>query len=380
MTDNLPDDQLTQAARAFFPDATTITPLPGHADLVRVEAASGEWRVRRWPADVAPERIRFIHDLLDAAASASLLFTPRLHRTPDGALVRLDDRAFDATSWLPGRTAVRHQPSVGSIGESLHVPAPMSRATQADLTARVAELHAALVPLSHRADAPAVTLHGIEHAVRASWQTNRERLRPVATRTPLVQRWLRTAERALPAAEQVLSGASSAFHERQVVGHFGLWPAHVIVRRSAGEERVAGLIDFARAAVGPPVLDLAQAVTRFGGWSPESVEQVTGAYSAVTDLPPEDRRLLPAVAALDLTAEIGRLLTATFATERPDAAPAPSSLRAGMDTLLTSLEAATAALIRLEGPDRPPRRQWVPGRRKPPATKPVRRDRRRKNR
>ncbi|MGH2601799.1 MAG: phosphotransferase, partial [Dehalococcoidia bacterium] len=221
---------------------------------------------------------------------------------------------------------------------------------------------------------------GIERAVLANWQAYRERLRPVATRTPVVQRWLRTAERALPAAGHVLSGASSAFHERQVTGHFGLWPAHVIVHRASGEERIEGLIDFTQAAIGPPVLDLAQLVTRFSGWSADAIEFVTGAYSAVAALPPEDRRLLPAVAALDLTAEVGRLLTATYATPRPDAFPAPSALRAGVDTLMTSLEGATAALIRLEGPDRPARRQWVPGRRKPSPSKPERRDRPRKNR
>jgi Ser/Thr protein kinase RdoA (MazF antagonist) len=381
MTDQSPDIQLQQAASVFFPEAASIVAVPGHANLVRVEAPSGEWRVRQWPVSTAPERIQFVHAVLDTAAQAGLAFTPRLHHAAKGSLLHLEGRSFDATSWIPGRPAGRYQQAESSAGELPHVPASLSQPTLAVLTARVAELHEALRPAASRPDAPRVTIQGIERAVHAAWQSQRDRLRPVAARTPMVQRWLRTAERGLPVAEEALAGTSVDFARREVVGHFGLWPAHVILRRTAGEEQIAGLIDFSQAAAGPPVLDLAQVATRFANWSADTVELVTGAYSGVAALPPEDRRLFPAVAVLDLTAEVGRLLSAIYAGPDEGRGPAPVHLRSGADALLTSLEVATTALVRLQGPDRPPRRQWVPGpRKKPKKSQPPRREQPRRDR
>lgn len=115
--------------------------------------------------------------------------------------------------------------------------------------------------------------------------------------------------------------------------HLGLWPAHVLI----ADGELSGLLGWERVAAGSPLLDLAQAILRLQSWSDESVESALGAYGDVRELAPEERRLLPAVAALDAVATTGRLLEQTYVnqeTTRP-----PSALRAAIDRMLRSMTA-----------------------------------------
>jgi Ser/Thr protein kinase RdoA (MazF antagonist) len=360
MTEAAINNEMRQAATTFFPKASAVVAVPNDDALVRVETAAGEFRVRRWPAPIAPERIRFVHHLLTTAADAGLDFVPVLHPLPDGsALLRLGPHNYDATTWISGRTPERREAPIGADGRPILLPAPLATATHADLTRRVAQLHEATAPLAARAGAPRVTVQSVFQAVQSAWQAHRTRLRPISPAHPIIQRWLRTGERAIPAAERAFAQYQPAEPGRLAPCHLNLWPAHVILGRREGQEQVVGLIDFAEAAIAVRLLDLAQVATRFSPWTDEIAELVTGAYSEVATLTPEERRLLPAMAALDLVAETGRLLTLAYAPARHADLPRSLTLRDGGESLTRSLENATAALYRSERPSKAPRRQWV---------------------
>jgi Ser/Thr protein kinase RdoA (MazF antagonist) len=360
MTEAAIDTEMRQAAAAFCPEASTIAVVPDHNDLVRVEMADRTFRVRRWPANVAPERIHFVHDLLRTAAEAGLDFVPALHPLPDGStLLRLGPHSYDATRWIPGRTPERREAPIGADGHSILLPAPLAMATHEDLTRRVAQLHEATIPLAARPGAPRVTIQSVFQAVQSAWQAHRARLRPIAPTHPIIQRWLRTGERAISGADRAFAQYQPAEPGRLVPCHLNLWPAHVILGRREGQEQVVGLIDFTEAAIAVRLLDLAQVATRFSPWTDEIAELVTGAYSEVMALTPEERRLLPAMAALDLVAETGRLLTLAYAPARHTGPDRSLTLRDGGEALTRSLENATAALYRSERPSKAPRRQWI---------------------
>jgi Ser/Thr protein kinase RdoA (MazF antagonist) len=181
--------------------------------------------------------------------------------------------------------------------------------------------------------------------VGQSWRLARHTLRPIAPTHPPVQRWLRLGEQLLPAAERAILEAN--LHQlRPVVAHAGLWPAHVLVERAT----VTGLLDFGAAVVTTPLLDVAQLVTRFAGWTAEHAELVLASYSGAFLLTPEERRTLPAMAALDLVVEAARLLRFGYAEVLPPASVQATAAKAGALAMLDSMEAVTGAVVRAAKP------------------------------
>jgi aminoglycoside phosphotransferase (APT) family kinase protein len=121
-------------------------------------------------------------------------------------------------------------------------------------------------------------------------------------------------------------------------------------------ERLSGLLGWERSAVGSPLLDIAQAVLRLQGWNDEAVEMALASYGEVRSLSPDERRLLPAVAALDAVASTGRLLEQTYssaASGRP-----PTAVRAAIDLMLKSLTALEKNLAALETVGKSKRTPW----------------------
>jgi aminoglycoside phosphotransferase (APT) family kinase protein len=192
-------------------------------------------------------------------------------------------------------------------------------------------------------------------AVRQGHERHLNALRTRARREPSIQRWLATGERLLASAEPIVREATQATQFPTSMLHLGLWPAHVLI---AGDS-VVGLLGWERAAAGSPLLDLAQAILRLQGWSDEAVEAAAGAYADVRLFSPDERRLLPAVAALDAVATTGRLLEQTYAvaeTARP-----PTALRAGIDTMLGSLSALERSLKAQSAVGKSKRTPWRRG-------------------
>lgn len=147
-----------------------------------------------------------------------------------------------------------------------------------------------------------------------------------------------------------LIDASDERERSASVLHLGLWPAHVLLDGDA----LTGLLGWERVAAGSPLLDLAQATLRLQGWTEDAVETVLGAYGEVRNLAPEERRLLPAVAALDAVATTGRLLEQTYAVA--GAGRPPTALRAGIEMMLRSMTALDRALNAPS--DKSRRRTW----------------------
>lgn len=353
---------LRDAALAFFPEATSIQPVPSSDDVARVEDGSGTWCVRRWPAGVPAARVRFVHAVLLEARRAGLRVVPDVAETSTGErrdVIASGGRLYDAQGWLPGRPIGRRVVETALSGARVNLPTTLPAAPLENLIETVARFHEATQSLAPRVEAPQAPLSAVAAAVSRAWSGHRGRLRAAASRNPPVQRWIRVSERALPAATAALESVPEQWTGMSVVGHHDLWPAHVLFSRRDEDERLTGLVDFTDLAAGSPLLDLAHLVGHFGGWSADAAEIVLGTYGAIRALTPEERRLLPAVVAIDLVAEAGWLLVVANEPRGRDEPPLSSALRTGAEALLASLEAVTPVVLRGEDKSVPGVRKWV---------------------
>jgi aminoglycoside phosphotransferase (APT) family kinase protein len=196
-------------------------------------------------------------------------------------------------------------------------------------------------------------------AVRQAHGRHLAALRARARREPAVQRWLATGERLMAAAEPIVLAAPEDLGPPSML-HLGLWPAHILLEGDA----LSGLLGWERVAAGSPLLDIAQATLRLQGWSDESVEVALGAYGEVRPLSPEERRLLPVVAALDAVATTGRLLEQTYAVD--ETARPPTAVRAAIDMMLRSMTALDRSLIAQAAVGKSKRTPWRRGPRPTP--------------
>lgn len=358
---------IRQAALAFFPDADAMTAYGD--DLLRVEHDGQIWKVRRWRSGATQERVRFVHRILTAGRSAGIETIPAAAKLADGSgsTVSINKRVFDAETWLPGAPLATIAQESGPDGEHVNLPV-LARPAPWELTIQaVAALHAATAEAAASRGAPQMPLLVIGEMTRRTWEYHRQQLRPLAPRFPIIQRWIRTAERAIFPALSAIEAAPDLASSTAIGGHQDLWPSHVLWLRGGrdgggGPARLGGIIDFAEAAASSPLVDLAHLVTHFGGWTADRAETAMGIYSEIRRLSPEERRLLPAVATLDVIAEAGWLLTIAFALPERAAQVASSQLTMGATALVESLEVVTPVLLRGDAPIKPIKRRWEPRR------------------
>jgi aminoglycoside phosphotransferase (APT) family kinase protein len=354
------DGALEETARAFFPTATQLASI-GNGELVRVEAGEATWVVRRWQAGASVGQVRFVHDLMRIVRTAGVEVVPEIATAPNGeAIVSRAGRIYDAQRWLPGAVRARQAPDRGPLGEHVNVPAVLPVAVQQTLIESVARVHLASMPLAQAQGAPSLPLAAMVRAVEGVWERARVRLRPAAPSRPIIQRWIRSGERALRVAANDLLDHPEVSQAVRVVGHHDLWPAHALVSRdeAGGGPRLTGLVDWTDAAAGSPLLDLAQLITHFGGWTAQTAEETIATYSAVFRLEPDERRMLPAVATLDLIAESAWLLSVAYGQPERDQPPS-TVLRDGVEEMVESLERAAEVASLGDRPRKPIRRQWV---------------------
>lgn len=339
------DPLLATALDTLLPGHEGEQPVGGRPFLVRLPYAGIDIRARRWPAGTVPERVAFVHRLQSVLAAAA----PGLAATPFAApgkppFLPLDGAVVDVQTWLPGRPASgRFNPALVD-GQTLHRPHAVDADDRRRTIAGVAELHARTQTLARDKTVPIASAGQIVRVVEHGWRDARSRLRPAARDFPPIQRWLRGSEQVLAAAEDALT-AGQLGERPLVVAHLDLWPAHVLL----DEDRIR-LLDFGAAVATTPLLDLAQLVTRFDGWTGERAESAIADYTDVRPLSPDERRLLPAVAALDLVIEAGRLLRLGYVDELPLGSNATSAARQGAIDMLNSLEAVTPAVVRAANP------------------------------
>jgi Ser/Thr protein kinase RdoA (MazF antagonist) len=336
-----PTDDLLQAAHAFFPDLTAADPIPGHSDLAKVTTPSGLRRIRRWPPTATETEIAFSREVMTTARDAGVSLVPALVDAPEPAphgWLRRDGRLYDAQAWLPGTPPARAEVDWPDAEDRIDLPVTLSPTLFSAVISAAATLHEATTVLAERRGAPAAPLSMLPSSVRQAHERHLSVLRARARREPSIQRWLATGERLLATADPIVWEATQEQRLPTSVLHLGLWPSHVLL---AGET-VTGLLGWEGVTTGSPLLDLAQAILRLQGWSDEAVELAVGVYADVRPLSPAERRLLPAVAALDAVATTGRLLEQTYVTA--ETARPPTALRAGIDTMLRSLTALERSL------------------------------------
>jgi aminoglycoside phosphotransferase (APT) family kinase protein len=361
-TDAVCEDFL-QAARVFFPDSTAVDAIPGHPDVVKIATPVSTGRVRRWPPGVLATDIAFSHEVMAAARNAGLSPVPRLVSSPtapDELSLRISGRHFDAQEWSPGTPPPRSEAAWPNPEDRIDIPVVLSPAAFSAVIAAAARLHDATTTIAVRPGIPTAPLSMLPGAVRQAHGRHLAALRARARREPAVQRWLATGERLMAAAEPIVLTTPEALGPPASVLHLGLWPAHVLLESDV----LTGLLGWERVAAGSPLLDIAQATLRLQGWSDESVEVALGAYGEAHPLSPEERRLLPAVAALDAVATTGRLLEQTYAVD--ETARPPTAVRAAIDMMLRSMTALDRSLIAQAAVGKSKRTPWRRGPRPAP--------------
>ena len=366
------DETLAEIARAFFPDATVMLPGSPGDHLLRVERPGETWCVRRWRPGTNLARIGFVHAALRAAQAAGVDAVPHVATLPvdvtgltvtgeDRSVVSRDGDFFDAQSWVSGRPLARGLDFVNLGGEHPNVPAPVLRAAVVETATLLARLHEAMTPALEREDRPAMALGRLGAVVDQTWRAHQHRLGPFAPLDPLVRRWRTAGRRAMPLALDLIGerGPRDGDREDLVVTHGDLWPAHVLSDRQGRARGVSGIIDWTDATASSPAIDLAHLIAHFGSWRADTVEEVLGAYTGVRALSPTARRMLPAVATLDLVAEAGYLLILANQDDIKRDGRDLRDVRDGAEMLIQSLEILAEVLA--HGEVHAPRgvRPWV---------------------
>ena len=335
-------DDLLQAAGAFFPDHTGTQEIAGHPNLVKVSTPTEVGRVRRWPEGVPAADVAFSREVMTTAREAGIAAVPALVSPPDAPdepALRIGSRLYDAQLWSPGAPPPRAEAAWPDPEDRIEIPVVLSPAAFAAVIAATARLHETTTAMAGRREIPAAPLSMLPGAVRQAHGRHLGALRARARREPAIQRWLATGERLMAGAEPIVHAAIEEQESPPSVLHLGLWPAHVLLDGDA----LVGLLGWERVAAGSPLLDIAQATLRLHGWSDDAVEAALGAYAETRPLSPAERRLLPAVAALDAVATTGRLLEQTYAVE--ETARPPTALRAAIEMMLHSMTALDRSLI-----------------------------------
>ncbi|MFN8590729.1 MAG: aminoglycoside phosphotransferase family protein [Thermomicrobiales bacterium] len=329
---------------------------------MKVQSSTGTRKVRQWPAAATHGDLAFGHEVISAARDSGLETVPAVLSLPDSneTVLRIGTRLFDAQDWLPGQPPPRAETFWPEANDRIDLPAALPVPLFAQVIAAIAIVHGSTTTLAAQPGVPAAPIAALPDIVRQAQARQLASLRARAPREPAIQRWLATGERLLAAAEPVIVDATATGALPVAAVHLDLWPSHVL----RSEDSITGLLGWERAVAGSPLLDLSQAIVRLRGWSEEAVEAAIGAYSERVALPPAERRVLPAIAALDAVATTGQLLVQAYpagVAERP-----PSLLRAAIDMMLRSLTELEHGLT-IAAAKRPRRAPFRHGRQRQPA-------------
>ncbi|MBA2247920.1 MAG: hypothetical protein H0W23_07315 [Chloroflexia bacterium] len=352
------DGQLVRAAQTFFPDLGETEPVANAPHLLRVASGGEAFVVRRWDADAGETDIERTAEALGLAHATGETRLPTLVPVP-GAEPRhalaLDGHYYSAAIWLPGRPVSRYGGSRTPEGRTIDLPLPPSSPAEdviLEAVRVVGRFHTSSRPIAARSTTPGQSFHSLMAAHRISWERHRRVIGHHAGSFPEIRRWLRCGNRILPVAGERLEATARAAGDRSVLCHAHLWPVHMLIDGPGPDRVLTGVTGWNQLAAGSPVRDLAQLAVHSSGWSAAVAENILGAYTEVAPLTPEERRLLPVAAALDLVGEVARLLTLAFIDDAMIEHPAQPVLRSGLKTMLSSLENLTTVLAPEEGDKR----------------------------
>lgn len=361
MTNHLPDhgpdtdtidlDAWLDATDALAQGNRNAGTFPKDAPVVHMTGPAGDIVLRQWPAGTSASRVDFLADALDAAHEAAGQVIPTIDPVPEHPEERsvvVRDSLFTRSPYLTGRPLGRYGGYTTPTGRTINVPLHESaRAhTLVENVARtMAQVHLATGDVAARKDAPVITLGSMLASVRNVWFEQRRILGDNAAAHKEIRRWLVCGNRIIPAASDLLRNEEALMVERNVVVHGDLWPVNVLVEGREDQRQVTGVLGWSSAVAGSPVLDIAALAVHMQGWSAALTEAIVESYSQVAPLRPEQRRLVPVVASLDLVARVAELLNLAYVDDRMIGHPAIPVLRSGMKTLLNSLETLTSILV-----------------------------------
>lgn len=258
----------------------------------RLAAASGTWCVRRWPREhPSPERLRFIHAVLDHVFRRGFVLVPRPLRTRSGAtFVELDGRLWEVAPWMPGKA-------------DYHV-SPTAQRLAAALTA-LAEFHLAAATFSARAGqgstAPTTLTTpspGLRQRLDLLKRLRSGECEQVAARI-LIGDWPELAVRARRVLSLFDQSAGAVARELERASHLPLpqqpairdiWHDHVLFEG----ERVSGLVDFGALRVESVAGDVARLLGSLAGDDSDDRRAALAAYEALRPLSADERLALAA--------------------------------------------------------------------------------------
>jgi hypothetical protein len=342
----LVEPAIYEASAAFAAEGSDYAQVGGRPHLIKLKTPEGFIRVRKWSPEVPRQRVAFVTDVRKALVGARVATAPKLILSSSGEpFIERDGRFFEAQEWREGRHGVRKMEPLDMRDRAMHAPAALPDDALAQIAAALAEWHLATASLA-TAQAPAAPLRSIVEAVAGQWTDDHALVRRHAMQQAVLQRWIRACEQAIPAVESALTAVNFLAEAPSVVAHFNVWPAHLLFERGKSGDRLTTLLDPTASAVSSPLIDIAQAITHGSGWTTAAAEIGLAAYSDVRRLTPEERRLLPAVAAIDLVAESGRLFRIAYASSQDADWQVVDFARAGGTAALISLETIIPAIRR----------------------------------
>jgi Ser/Thr protein kinase RdoA (MazF antagonist) len=344
----LTSSNLQQATQRFFQSIESTESIGSAHHLLRVTSGGESYVVREWPATTAADQVTLAARALDAAAATSggrLPVPQPVGDTAGGWSVRIGDRLYSASSWLPGRPLARYGDFRTPDGEVIDVPLPASAPAGnlvLDAVRTIGRLHEATASIAAASPGSQATLSRVLKQSERRWSEQRKVVGDRAANSPEIRRWLRCGNRIFPVAAELL-GHVGAIGGSTII-HGDIWPANLLIEGHAADRVLSGVVGWSSVAVGSPLIDLAHLAIHTSGWSGALAENILGAYSEVATLSPGDRRLLPVVAAVDLVPRVGWLLHLAYVDDRMIGHESQPVLRSGLKSLLVSLENLTNVL------------------------------------
>lgn len=339
-------DAWLDATDILLPGFHSANDVPASRPFVHMVGPNGEAYLRQWPEGTTTAQIEAHSRVLSAMHAANEAAIPAPISGAEGLVGEVKERLYSAQTWIPGRPLGRFGGYRTPDGHAIHLPLPESAHAN-----NVIAQAAGIIATAHRASEPVdqsglqtVTLLQTMNRVRQYWKDNRPILGDKAADERDIRRWLRSGNRIVPTASDLIRNEQAELRDTSVVLHNDLWPENILITGLEDERVVTGIIGWRHMAVGSPVLDIAQMSVQMQGWSAALTEAIIESYSANRHLRPDQRRLVVAVAGLLLVETVGNMLTWNYLDRRMFDHDATPVLRSGTKTMLDSLERVTAIL------------------------------------
>lgn len=342
-------DAWLDATDDLIPGSHSANDTPATRPFTHMIGPDGEYLLRQWPEGTPQKVIQRQAQVLATMNAAAGDVIPVMQPRPDDPetfTTTVKDRLYSAQTWLPGRPLGRYGGYVAPDGSAITLPLPESaHATDviSQVAGTIAKAHSASESIDKAGFAQATLAIELDR-VRRFWFNERKVLGEKAADERDIRRWLRSGNRVIPTASDLIRNEINSFRDTSVVLHNDLWPENILITGQEENRTVTGIVGWRHMAAGSPVLDLAQLSVNMQGWSAALTESIIDSYSEHRELRPDQRRLIPAVAGLILVESVGKLLSLSYLDDGMIGHEATSVMRSGMKTLLDSLERVTQIL------------------------------------